>query len=82
MITFLKSLPCLCGQHDPMRDYQIDEDGQYVKPLVLVYRCGSCLQDLGPILKKDEIMRAPTNRVDRCADLRDGLRAVVATEEK
>ena len=52
MIKFLQSLGCLCGQHDPMRDYQI-EDGQYVKPLVLVYRCGSCLQDLGPILKKE-----------------------------
>ena len=65
MITLLKSLPCLCGQHDPMRD----RSGS-----VLIYRCQWCLQDLGPILKKEEIMRAPTNRVDRCADLRDGLR--------
>jgi hypothetical protein len=51
MITLLKSLPCLCGQHDPMRDRLGS---------VLIYRCKNCLQDLGPILKKEEIMRAPT----------------------
>ena len=50
MITLLKSLPCLCGQHDPMRD----RSGS-----VLIYRCQWCLQDLGPILKKE--MRVATN---------------------
>jgi hypothetical protein len=71
---FLKSINCLFGVHSPIRDYQI-EDGQYVKPLVLVYRCGSCLQDLGPILKKDKIMRAPTTEPYTVADQRARLRA-------
>jgi hypothetical protein len=48
MIKFLQTLGCLCGQHDPMRD----RSGS-----VLIYRCQWCLQDLGPILKKDEIIR-------------------------
>jgi hypothetical protein len=51
VIHFLKALGCLFGVHAPMRD----RSGS-----VLIYRCSSCLQDLGPILKKEEIMRAPT----------------------
>ena len=66
MITFLKSLPCLCGQHDPMRD----RSGS-----VLIYRCQNCLQDLGPILKKEEIMRALPTEPYTVADQRARLRA-------
>jgi hypothetical protein len=66
MITLLKSLPCLCGQHDPMRDRLGS---------VLIYRCKNCLQDLGPILKKEEIMRAPATEPYTVADQRARLRA-------